>query len=182
MTAKEYYKSYIADDSLSELSHELISIIERYSPIHVLDFGAGSGKHSSILHKKGISTIAIDVSMMNVVRAHAKYDLPFVACGDETYLRNLANVDIVFTCSVLDHIETVSGIIGEFKRIANKAVILAETQDIPGELYYNHDYAAYGFKKVKQWFKMEQGDGATYYIWKWEKGQNEIIKNGDDLA
>lgn len=181
MTAKNYYRTYISDDSRSPLSENLIQEIVKCNPVHALDFGMGSGKHIDTLNKLGICTLGIDISMMNVIRAHTKYDLPFVACGDETYLRNLCNVDVVFTCSVLDHIENVEGIISEFKRIANKSVILTETNDEIGEFYYYHDYEKYGFKLLDfKW--ISDGDLATYYIWKWTKGENESLKLNDDLG
>jgi ubiquinone/menaquinone biosynthesis C-methylase UbiE len=181
MTPKQSYSLYIADDTLSPLSTNLLEEITKYSPVHVLDFGMGSGKHIDILNKLGICTIGIDISMMNVVRAHAKYDLPFIACGDETYLRNLCNADVVFTCSVLDHIENIDGIIGEFKRIANKAVILAETNDMPGEFYYPHDYKSYGFKELDfTW--VSGGDLATYHIYKWDRSNFVDKGPSDDLG
>ena len=167
MTTKEYYQSYQADDSLSELSRELIGEIIKYDPVHVLDFGCGTGKHLSPLNACGICAIGIDISPMNVYKAIHKYDLPFVACGDESYLRNLCNIDVVFTCSVLVHIPEVSRIIDEFKRIANKAVILAETNDIINEYYYSHNYVDYGFKPL--WFEWTGENKALYKIWKWEK-------------
>lgn len=119
--------------------------------------------------------------MMNIIRAKAKYELPCLVCSDETYLRNLVNIDVVFTCSVLDHIELVEEIIGEFKRICNKAVLLAETNDIPEKFYYPHNYESYGFKKLHFEWKSD-GDGATYSIWKWIKGSDEVLKVNDDLA
>lgn len=184
MTAANYYRAYLADDTISPLSDMLLAEIIRESPLHVLDFGSGSGKHSNFLNKKGIVTIAIDISMMNVVRSHSKYDLPFVACGDESYLGHLCNIDVVTTCSVLDHIENIEKIIDQFKRICNKSIIIAETKDVVGDLYFSHDYEKHGFKKVGfRWTSNQpEGDGATYYIWKWTKGQNEVLTINDDLG
>lgn len=201
MTAAQHYKSYVADDTFSPLSAMLISEILRDNPMHVLDFGSGSGKHSNALNKKGIVTLAIDLSMMNVIRAHAKYDLPFIACADESYLGHLCKIDVVTTCSVLDHIENIDNILKQFKRIANKSIIIAETNDIPGEYYYPHDYESYGFKKVSERIEItckdnngsktyvpgdvfswqSTGDGATYHIWKWTK-EIQIPFFNDDLG
>lgn len=128
----------------------------------------GSGKHLNVLNNTKICTIGIDISMMNVIRAKAKYELPCVVCSDETYLRNLANIDVVFTCSVLDHIKDIEGIVSEFKRICNKCVILAETRDVIGEYYFDHNYESHGFTKIHFDWKSD-GDGATYSIWKWSK-------------
>ncbi len=167
MTPKEYYKSYQADDKLSNLSRELLNEIMYYEPVHVLDFGCGTGKHLSPLNAAEICTIGIDISPMNVYKAIHKYDLPCVICSDETYLRNLCNVDVVFTCSLLDHIEDITAIIEEFKRIANKAVILAETNSIHVNHYFQHDYEELGFEKTA--FGWIGDDQATYHIWKWNK-------------
>ena len=183
MTPRQYYSSYTADDTISPLSVRLLSEIVSENPLHVLDFGSGTGKHCNFLNKKGIVTLAIDISMMNVIKSQTKYDLPFVACTNESYLGHLCGVDVVTTCSVLDHIEDISRIIAEFKRICNKSIIIAETQDVVGDLYFSHDYRSYGFKKGFEWTsKKPEGDGATYHIWTWKKGQSETIKNGDDLA
>jgi ubiquinone/menaquinone biosynthesis C-methylase UbiE len=181
MTASEAYKNYIADDNLSPLSDELTTEILRYSPSSALDYGAGSGKHANILQSAGVQTLAIDISMMNVVRAYGKYDLPFISLGNQDHLRYFRNVDVVFTCSVLDHIEDIHPIIHEFKRIAQKAIVLAETTDEVGEFYYSHDYESYGFEKTG--FSWKGEDGATYHIWIWEKSFRERVNStNDDLG
>jgi ubiquinone/menaquinone biosynthesis C-methylase UbiE len=168
MLTKDYYRSYIADDNFSDLSKALVSEVYQFNPVHVLEFGCGTGKHLNTCETLGICTIGIDISPMNVQKAIHKYDLPCVICADETYLRHLCNIDCVFTCSVLDHIEDIDAIIAEFKRIANKAVVLAETNDRINEHYYPHVYEAYGFKKLDySW--LSDGDGANYSIWIWER-------------
>src|SRR5689334_24583791 len=116
MSPKEFYKRYRADDSFSELSKELLKEVLKYDPVHVLDFGCGTGKHLAPLHEAGICTLGIDVSRENILKGMYKYELPFVVAGDETYLRNLCNIDVVMTCSCLDHIQDVKKIIDEFKR------------------------------------------------------------------
>jgi ubiquinone/menaquinone biosynthesis C-methylase UbiE len=203
MTPKQTYSLYIADDTLSPLSYALIEEIRKENPLIVLDYGAGSGKHCNILQKAGIETICVDISMMNIVRAHAKYELPNLICSDERILKVIKDVDVLFTCSCMDHIEKIDMIIDEFKRIA-RVVILAETQDTPGEFYFNHDYESYGFKKVRESIEVTckdsagseylngeiyswtseppEGDGATYHIWKWVKGQKENGHANDDLC
>ena len=177
-TAKEFYRTYQADDKLSALSAELLHEVMKYDPVHVLDFGCGSGKHLSPLQGAGICTIGIDISPMNCYKAIHKYDLPCIICSDETYLRNLCNVDVVMTCSVMDHIEAPYDIIEEFKRIANKAVILAETDSTGiGEHYFSHLYNAYGFKPTS--FQWVGEDGAVYSIWIWEKVAETVsVGNG----
>ena len=167
--SKEFYKSYQADDKVGYISEYLLVKIKEENPNHVLEFGCGSGKNLNRLNIEGIPTIGIDISLMNIQRAKFKYDLPCVICSDETYLRNMTNVDVVFTVSVLDHIKDVKNIVDEFKRIANKCVYLAETNDSnTGEFYYKHSYEKMGFTKLKD-FEWKGEDGAMYYIWKWTK-------------
>lgn len=168
MTPKEYYKNYQADDKVGMIGDWLLVKISLDNPIHILEFGCGTGKHLTQLHKRGISTLGIDISPMNVITAMTRHNLPFVVCSDETYLRNICNIDVVFTVSVLDHIENIDGIIGEFKRIANKCIYLAETNDSHiGEHYFKHDYESYGFEKMD--FEWIGQDGGQYFVWRWEK-------------
>lgn len=168
MTPKEFYKTYQADDNMSELSHEVCKAIRREEPIHALEFGMGSGKHLRYLKTWKIATVGIDISILNCIRAQSELG-GGIMLGDENYLRHLVNFDVVFTVSVLDHIENVAGIVGEFKRIANKSVFLAETNDELGEFYFPHDYEAMGFKKLPFEWLSTDGDGGRYHIWKFTK-------------
>jgi SAM-dependent methyltransferase len=166
--SKVYYSTYRADDRLSSLSWKLVSEVCKFEPVHVLDYGCGTGKHLDVFRGANICTIGIDISPANCAKAIHKYDLPCIINSDETYLRHLVNVDVCFTCSVLDHIPDPTGIIDELKRICNKAVVIAETQDKVNEHYYPHDYDAIGFTKLDySW--LSPADGATYHIWIWEK-------------
>lgn len=167
MHPKEFYKTYQADENISELAETLMTLINREDANHAFEFGMGSGKHLKRLHQKGIETFGIDISILNCIRAQSQ--MMGIAFGDEKYLRHLVNFDVVFTVSVLDHIEDVDAIIGELKRIANKSVFLLETNDTPAPYYYPHNYESFGFAKLKFSWVSEKGDGATYYIWKWNK-------------
>jgi ubiquinone/menaquinone biosynthesis C-methylase UbiE len=173
MNSKEFYKTYIADSNLAALNYDLVELILNYNPDHVFEFGMGTGKHLYILHNKyNIVTAGLDVSFNNVIKGYGKHELPFIIYGDETHLRHLCNFDIVFTCSVLDHIKDIAGIIAEFKRIANKAVFLAETQYLDEDNhYYKHIYEDYGFVDIGgEWINEKpNGDGNIYRIWKWIK-------------
>lgn len=171
MTAAEFYKLYQADNEVSDLSHKLIKTIKSFDPVHVLDFGCGSGKHMKMLNSWGVDTHGIDISKLNVCTAMFRNEVKSVSLGNENYLRHYCNFDIVTTCSVLDHVENIDGIISEFKRIANKAIVIAETNDVPGPYYYPHDYESLGFARIPFEWKSSKGDGATYYIWVWEKKQ-----------
>lgn len=162
MTPEKFYSTYQADDNLSPLSHKLISLVDNCSPMHVLDFGCGTGKHLNALPKH-VVTCGLDISLINLIHANVRNNCNFLALGDQQHLGHLRHFDVVMTCSVLDHIEHIDKIITEFKRIAQKAIFLAETNDVPGEYYYPHDYESYGF--VKHNFQYTGEDGANYFIW-----------------
>lgn len=167
----KYYKHYIADDTIYPLSEKVLRLIRNENPAHVFEFGCGTGKNLRALGGK-INLAGLDISIMNVITANTKHEIPFIMYGNEDHLRHLQDFDCVFTVSVLDHIEKIGSIIKEFKRIANKAVFLAETQDVIDEYYFNHDYEKYGFEKLDfKW--VSEGDGATYHIWKWKFNAND---------
>lgn len=172
ITPKEYYRNYLADDKISMLNIKLMDLITACHPTHVLEFGCGTGKNLRLISdyhpEMNIECTGIDISLMGLIHARTRHDVPFILCGDETHLRHLCNFDIVFTCSVLDHIENIEGIIQEFKRIANKNIILMETNDVPGQYYYPHNYEAFGFTKLAYEY-LSEGDGARYHIWMFNK-------------
>lgn len=167
MNPKEYYRNYLADDKLGAVSRKVIQEIYKEEPNHIFEFGCGTGKN---LNSFNTTVCGLDISWQNITHAYAK-NIPFLILGDESHLRHLCNFDIVFTCSVLDHIQDISGIVQELKRIANKVVYLAETNDAPGPYYFPHDYENLGFTKIDfEWTSMPPtGDGATYHIWIWRK-------------
>lgn len=168
MTAQQFYQSYLADDSLSQLSETLVDAILKYYPTSVLDFGCGTGKHLALInqHRPACQTLGIDVSLLNVIYAKAKNNLDYIAIGNESLLKHLHSFDVITTCSVLDHVKDIDGIVDSFKQIAKRAIVIAETNDTPGEFYYPHDYEKLGFQKMAYEWK-SPGDGATYHIWIW---------------
>ena len=177
MSPKDFYRTFQADDVISPIAEDMMTLINKDRCVHAFEFGMGSGKHLRRLNAKGIATFGFDISILNVLRAQAQS--MGHALADETYLRHLCNFDCVLTVSVMDHIEEIDGIIQEFQRIANKVVYLLETNDIPGEFYYPHEYKKYGFIKLDyEW--TSDGDGATYYLWRWCKGQTENVN--DDMG
>lgn len=191
MNTKEYYRRYLADDSLQELNHKLVEEILKFDPASVFEFGMGTGKNLNLFKnnvcsysESNIVTFGIDISPIAVLTSMTKYSLDFVGIGDETKLVNFTNFDCVFTCSVLDHVEDKEFklIITNFKRIAKKAIILAETNDIVSEFYYKHDYEKHGFKKIDyNW--TSQDDCANYNIWVYDFLSGFNLQNvNDDMA
>lgn len=169
MTASQFYQNYIADDSWSKLSSRLQAEILSHHPQTAIEFGCGSSKHLDGLRKYNVTTVGIDISLMNVIRAGTKYDLMNMVYASENILPFISAADVVFTCSVMDHIKDIKWIVQHFKRIAQKAIVIAETQvENPTIYYYAHDYESFGFKKLDFEFMTDgNGDGNTYHIWKY---------------
>lgn len=86
--------------------------------------------------------------------------------GDEKKLKAAGNYDVVFTCSVLDHIEHIEDIVDDLKRIANIAIVIAETNTKIGRFYYPHDYESLGFTKTDyEYVSTQARTEAVYHIW-----------------
>ncbi len=165
MIAKEFYRNYIADNNLSSLNYMLKACILGEKPNSVFELGCGTGKNLKELDP--IVTCGLDLSPQNITIAHYKNERQFVIIGDESHLGHLANFDVAFTCSVLDHIEYITPIITELKRIA-PIVFLAEADcHAPDKFYWAHDYQSFGFEKLD--FSWIGEDGATYYIWRYAR-------------
>lgn len=165
--SKDYYSKYLADGEIYDDNEKLTDEILSYHPKTVLEFGAGVGKNLLLLKQKNRSLriLGIDISKLNVKTALVNC----IKLGDESLLKSYKNLDVVFTCSVLDHIEHIDDIIKTFKEIA-KVIILMETNSYDVNFYYKHDYESYGFKKVDYQYKSIHGDGAIYEMWKYEHG------------
>ena len=182
MHPKDFYRTYSADNNITSLNRILVDEIIKENPVHVLEFGCGSGKNLKLLFESSetIVTIGVDISYINIMNAIYKNDQSMVMIADEGILRNLCNIDVVFCCSVLDHIQEIGEIIGEFKRICNKAVIIAETQiDSPNTFYYRHVYEDYGFVDLGYDFVTDTitGDGNIYRMWKYKSPKNVLISH-----
>lgn len=162
MEAKQYYKTFKAKDQVNELNLKLIDLVKSFDPGSVLEFGCGTGKNLA-LFDKDVLKLGIDISEHNVKVALNKNKV-LAFCGDEKLLDHFANVDVVFTCSVLDHIEEVEDVIEQLTRIARKAVVIAETNDRVGKYYFPHPYQFYGFKQVET-YSFTGRFGATYHLY-----------------
>ncbi len=165
MTPKAFYQNYRADDSMSELNYKLIDLISKESPQSIFEFGCGSGKNLQWFPK--VVTCGLDVSPQNIIVSHYRNKLPFVILGDESNLGHLSNFDVAFTCSVLDHIEYITPIISELKRMARIIFVAEADWHAPDRYYWSHDYGSFGFEKLD--FSWIGEDGATYFIWKYAR-------------
>lgn len=164
-TSKEYYKSYLADDKIRSINEKLVETVLSLKPKTVLEFGAGVGKNLKLLSEKdpNIKLLGIDVSRTNIKNAV----IPCLILGDEKMLNQnmLGRFDVIFTCSVLDHIKEIDDIIIQMKRLADK-IILMETNSYDTNYYYKHDYELYGFIRSDYSYKSTNGgDNAIYEQW-----------------
>lgn len=108
------------------------------------EFGCNIGKNLKNLGFE--NTSGIDIS----ARAIKEAVVDGLICGDEKHLQSIEDdsYDVVFTCSVLNHIEDIDSIIEHLKRIAKKYVLLVESQDSTFQNHFPHNYEKMGFKKV----------------------------------
>lgn len=166
--SKSYYKSYVSNEVISPCNEQQVSDILAYNPRSVFEFGCGVGRILGMLKDKVSEHYGIDISEPGVEIARKKG--LHVDVGDEAMLQRIQNYDVVLTSSVLDHIADIENIVSELKRIANKAIVIAETNTAVDKFYYPHDYASFGFarsgyKYVSQRAKIP----ALYEIWHWKK-------------
>jgi len=169
MHPKSFYHNYQANDEIAPLDEMMNDFVISNSPRSVLDFGCGVGKNLKYLRDsiKGLTACGIDMSFLNIIHAKAKNQIDMLILGDEYHLCRITQFDIIVTTSVLCHIEDISDIVQEFKRIANHSIIICETTDIKGQFYYGHDYKSFGFEFVG--LQMESGNDALYKIYQWKK-------------
>jgi 2-polyprenyl-3-methyl-5-hydroxy-6-metoxy-1,4-benzoquinol methylase len=174
MEPKSFYLTYQANNEIYDIDRMLINEVLKDEPRSVLDFGTGTGKNLRLLldttdsSKEPINVCGLDVSFLNIMYAKAKNEIPFLICGDEYFLCRLKSFDVIMTCSVLCHIRHIDTIISDFKDIAQRSIIIAETNDVVGEFYYPHNYESYGFVDLqKDWYS--EGNQATYKFYRYER-------------
>lgn len=166
MNPKKFYRNYVADNVINPINETLLEYISKLEPKSVIEFGSGQSKHLSVLQKNGISCFGLDISFQNLIHAHVKGNCDNLALGDEAWLSHLRGFDVAFTCSVLDHIPDIKSVVFNLKRCASH-VICMETHEIPGEYYYEHNYAEYGF--VDTGIKaIASGNKCEYTLWHWK--------------
>lgn len=166
--AKEYYRSYVANDRVSPLNEQLIQDVLSYSPKSAFEFGCGVGKNLELLKMKVRDHLGIDISEKAIEIAKRKG--LNVICADESRLKTIENYDIVFTCSVLDHIPYIDEIVKDLKSIANIAIVIAETNTLVDRFYYPHDYESLGFVKTDYSYTSTLAkEEAVYHIWHYKK-------------
>jgi len=165
MSPKEFYKNYQADNVLDDIDFKLIEVLLDFNPCSAFEFGCGSGKNLKLLKDKSkieVDTCGLDISVINVFQSHCN-GVDSVIRGDERHFP-LRKFDVTFTCSVLDHVEDITNIIGNLQEMTNKAIVVAETNSFNENFYYQHDYESFGFEKIDYEY-ISKDDKGIYNIW-----------------
>lgn len=167
---KTFYYNYQANDEISKLDTLMNRFVLKQKPYSVFDFGCGVGKNLKYLKENSpvpLSVCGMDMSFLNIIHARAKNNIDMLIIGDEYHLCRMSTFDVVTTTSVLCHIQDITEIIEEFKRIAHKSIVICETTDIKGEFYYAHDYESFGFEETG--IELVSGNEALYKVYIWKK-------------
>jgi SAM-dependent methyltransferase len=171
---KQFYKNYIADDTVDAIDTKIAQAIENlFAPDSIFEFGCGSGKNLILAQKWAwqnrsarIETCGQDISPLNCLNAHMR-GVDSVIIGDERHMP-MRKFDVCFTVSVLDHIppDNIEQVVGNLQAMATNGVVIAESEmNDPENFYWNHDYSAWGFVQLSQVRSDE--DGSIYIIWVW---------------
>lgn len=167
---KQFYKNYVADNHVDHIDNALVAHIIDYQPQSLFEFGCGSGKNLKLVERalgRSIETCGQDISILNCIQAHLA-GVDSVICGDERHLPG-RQFDVVFTCSVFDHIphENIDALVASLKAMARKAVVVCETNSFNENFYYRHDYIGMGFRQVGA-DMVSTGDKGIYQIFVFE--------------
>lgn len=168
--SKEYYRSGRRSVwKTSYMKQYLIKEIIRCNidAQTVFEFGCGRGENLAILKSLGYVTYGLEINPEEVAFAN-KRGLAGIRCGDEADLDEYGDdsMHITFTSGVMDHIpeEYFDGIMKNLWRITSGTIFCLETNDVPSEYYYPHNYRKAGFDVVEDF---ETGDdGARYTLWR----------------
>lgn len=149
----------------------LYNEIMKLKPTSIFEFGCNWGQNLQRLkfHLSKAKLFGIDLNKRAIKLARG-INLD-VKLADEKYLKKMPDnaYDIVFTCSVLNHLppRTITSIIKHLKRIASKHVLLMECTQKDEPRWWTHSYSKYGFKHIG--FRESRVIKANYDLFWWEK-------------
>lgn len=171
MNSKEFYENrYHPQKALSKANIRLYNeIINQIDSGTIFEFGCNIGRHLQRLSSMGYDCEGIELSKKTVENALKGFK---ISVGDEAYLKGMEDdsKDVVFTNSVLCHIERVDGIIEDLIRISSKAVYLCECVTKQHDYWWIHKYEDYGFEECLTIdSSLKDKNSATYKIFKLEK-------------
>lgn len=168
MDAKEFYKRQKHSSwKITPMRQDMMRRIIAHLPDKVFEFGCGRGETLSIIRQMGIDVYGMEINKSEVRFAIENLNHENIITGDETKLAMYSpnQFDVSFTIGVLDHLEENNAklAVSELQRIS-QWLYVCETNDVPAEHYYPHDYLAMGFSKIAE-YQSDSGDRARYEIW-----------------
>lgn len=155
--AKEYWSTHHAQSARvlpkgegQDHRYELAEFILKMKPKSVLEFGCSSGRNLGVIKSLAahpIKLMGIDMNVPAIAAGNRMFPDINLTVGDERELRNYEpnSVDVVFTCSVLDHIPTPDWrtVYDQLVQIARIAVVMLEPiyirEDKTGDSVYEGD-------------------------------------------
>jgi len=170
---KKYYIENNIDPKAFPMNHKIASLIASEKPGFVMEFGCNNAVNLKIIKSMRPKCIVagVDINTQSIAKAVVNVQGNF-AVGDEDALKYVEkkSYDVVFTCSVLDHMPYVLDVIRQFKRIAKQSIFVCETQEVLSKYYFAHNYKSMGFKKIHSMKSVGDslGNNALYEIWKYD--------------
>lgn len=168
LTPKEFYERWQPSITRTKLKQYFFDEIEEHSS--VFEFGCHNGLNLEWIQSiyRNVDVFGIDLNR-ELIREGQKKGRNYITYGHEGTLKHFRKFDIVFTASVLCHIEEVDKIISELIRISNRRVVLIETIEKLSKYYFPHDYKKHGFIDTRSIRNSTiNGNGALYTHWELE--------------
>ena len=163
MKSAEFYKErHHPQYRLSEANIRLYNLILDLDVNTIFEFGCGIGRHLHRLGEFGYKCTGVDISPKCVKEAR-KSGLN-VRIANESKLHRYKEYDLVFTNSVLCHMEDVTEALEQLKRMAKKYLVLVECVNKNNDHWYIHDY---GIKELMT-IPPHLTKGAEYKIFVYE--------------
>ena len=139
MKSKQFYKErYHPQYKLSKANIRLYNTILNLDVNTIFEFGCGIGRHLHRLEGMGYNCFGVDISK-DCIREAKQHGLN-VKVGDETSLSKFKPRDLVFTNSVLCHIENIDEALKNLKALSSKYLLMFECINKEGEHWYIHNY------------------------------------------
>lgn len=142
--AKEHYRvQYHPQRAMSQINYQVYQYVESLKGVKtIFEFGCNVGRHLIQFRKRGYRVFGIDINATNIFEARFLNELWATELGDEASLEKIPDgaFDLVFTNSVLCHIEEVDEIMNQLSRIAAKHIIMCEAVEKQGKYWWLHEY------------------------------------------
>lgn len=141
--AKEHYtEQYHPQIKMSPINKKTYEFIKSLEIKTAFEFGCNTGRHLLKFRKMGIKSFGIDINSTSIFYARFLNKLENVEVADELSFKNIPDnsFDMVFTNSVLCHIEYIDDILKNLKRISKKHLIMVEAIKRQGTHWWPHNY------------------------------------------